>query len=127
MDIKKFFDNMGVKVNIDDISDGYHTFGSLYHQRLILFATLCNCNEFRKLAWKSKKHSNGEVPFGGGWFIVGINTPEGQYSYHYEMKDWDLFQCKELDCAPEWDGHTDKDVERLLSLNRLKGHENGTV
>ena len=96
------------------VSDGFHTFNSLYHQRLILFTTLVNA--FSHLAWKSHKHHDGEAPFGGGWFIVGINTPEGQYSYHYEDKDWDLFYCQELEKAPEWDGHTDKDVERLLSL-----------
>lgn len=51
-----------------------------YHQRLILFATLVNA--FSHLAWKSHKHHDGEFPFGGGWFIVGINTLEGQYTYH---------------------------------------------
>lgn len=35
---------------------------------------------------------------------------------HYEDKDWDLFKCKELDRAKPFDGHTDKDVDRLLSL-----------
>lgn len=35
---------------------------------------------------------------------------------HYEDKDWDLFKCKELDRAKPFDGHTDKDVGRLLSL-----------
>ena len=39
------------------------------------------------------------------------------YTYHYEDKDWDLFHCKEVATAPEWDGHTDKDVERVLSLS----------
>lgn len=100
------------------VSDGYHTFDSLYHQRLILFATLVNA--FPEKAWKSRKHSDGEVPFGGGWFIVGIATPAGQYTYHYEDKDWDLFQCPEVEKAPEWDGHTDKDVERLLSLTEVE-------
>ncbi len=43
--------------------------------------------------------------------------------------EWDLFNCKELDKAPEWDGHTDEDVKRLLSLpdvifNTLKEKEN---
>lgn len=73
-------------------------------------------NTFPTLAWKSHKHFNGEVPFGGGWFIVGIETPKGQYTYHYEEKDWDLFRCKEVPTAPQWDGHTDADVERLLAM-----------
>lgn len=110
-----------VPIDIGEVSDGFHTFNSLYHQRLILFATLCNT--YQSLSWKSKRHSDGEIPFGGGSFIVGINTPKGPYTYHYKLKYWDLFKCKELDKAPEWDGHTDKDVERLLSL--LKGENNG--
>lgn len=115
MDIRSFLEASGLKdVDIGEISDGFHTFNSLYRQRLILFAALCNT--YSELAWKSKRHFDGEVPFGGGWFIVGINTPEGQYTYHYELKDWDLFKCQELECAPQWDGHTDADVERLLSL-----------
>ena len=99
---------------IGELSDGYHTFNSLYHQRLVLFSVIVNL--FREQSWKSMKHHDGEECFGGGWFIVGIDTPEGQYTYHYETKYWDMFNCKELDVAPEWDGHTDKDVERLLSL-----------
>ena len=102
------------KQDIGEFSDGFHTFNSLYHQRLILFAALVNT--FPSLAWKSRKHSDGEVPFGGGWFIVGVDTPKGPYTYHYEDKDWDLFHCREIETAPEWDGHTDKDVERVLSL-----------
>lgn len=103
--------------NIDDIgelSDGFHTFDSLYYQRAILFATIVNT--YKELAWKSKKHEDGQFCFGGGWFIVGIDTPNGFYTYHYEMEYWDLFDCKELPRAKHWDGHTDKDVTRLLSL-----------
>lgn len=28
----------------------------------------------------------------------------------------DLFECKEIPCGKPWDGHTSKDVRRLLSL-----------
>ena len=118
MELKQFCKENNIPLeklgDIGEVSDGFHTFNSLYHQRLILFATLANT--FPHLAWKSHKHSDGEDPFGGGWFIVGISTPKGQYTYHYEDKDWDIFHCQELEKAPEWDGHTDADVERLLSL-----------
>lgn len=97
-----------------ELSDGYHTFNDLYYQRCILFATLVNQN--KKTSWKSYKHEDGELCFGGGWFIVGIDTPQGSYTYHYENKYWDLFQCKELECGKYWDGHTSKDVDRLLSI-----------
>lgn len=103
------------------LSDGYHTFNDLYYQRCILFATIVKQNSDK--AWKSYKHEDGELCFGGGWFIVGIDTPEGCYTYHYENKYWDLFECQELECSKHWDGHTDKDVGRLLSLTKKELEE----
>lgn len=47
---------------------------------------------------------------------MGIDTPHGSYTYHYEGKDFDLFECEELPVAKHWDGHTDAHVTRLLSL-----------
>lgn len=99
--------------DVKKMSDGYHTFADLYEQRLILSAALAKNNPH---AWKSKRHEDGSVPFGGGWFIMGFDTDEGCYTYHYELKDWDLFQCRELDKGKPWDGHTSKDVRRLLSI-----------
>ena len=101
-----------------EISDGYHTFNQLYHQRAILFATIVNQNKDK--AWKSFKHSDGHYCFDedGEMFIVGIDTPEGSYTYHYHKKYWDYFNCKELECGKVWDGHTEEDVTRLLSLDR---------
>lgn len=111
--------------DIDDLSDGFHTFRQLYYQRMMLFATIVNQNKDR--AWKSLRHEDGELCFGGGWFIVGIDTPEGSYTYHYEVNYWSLFDCVELERSNHWDGHTEKDVTRLLSLSleqpeRKKGY-----
>ena len=100
---------------IGEMSDGYHTFNGLYYQRMVLFAALVKA--YKDKAWKSWKHEDGELCFGGGWFIVGIDTPRGSYTYHYEAKDFDLFDCEELPVAKHWDGHTEKDVTRLLSLD----------
>ena len=102
--------------DIGDLSDGYHTFNELYYQRMMLFAALVKQN--RGKAWKSLRHSDGELCFGGGWFIVGIDTPEGCYTYHYEDTYFDLFDCVELERGETWDGHTEKDVTRLLSLEQ---------
>ena len=99
---------------IDDLSDGFHTFRQLYYQRMMLFAVIVKQNKDK--AWKSLRHEDGELCFGGGWFIVGIDTPEGSYTYHYENKYFDLFDCEILDYGKHWDGHTEKDVTRLLSL-----------
>lgn len=102
--------------DIDDLSDGFHTFRQLYYQRMMLFAVIVKQNKDR--AWKSFRHEDGEYCFGGGWFIVGIDTPEGSYTYHYEneYEYWDMFDCVDLPRAKHWDGHTEKDVTRLLSL-----------
>ena len=99
---------------IGEISDGFHTFNSLYNQRMYLWAALVKA--YKDKAWKSKKHNDGKLCFGGGWFIVGITTPAGDYTYHYELEYWGLFDCKVLDKAPEFDGHTDKDVTRVMTL-----------
>lgn len=111
---KAICDAAGVD-EIGELSDGFHTFNSLYEQRMILFAALVKA--YKDKAWKSYRHEDGEYCFGGGWFIVGIDTPEGSYTYHYENKYWNLFECVDLPRAKHWDGHTEADAEtRLMSL-----------
>ena len=101
--------------DIGEVSDGFHTFNGLYEQRMILFAALVKA--YKDKAWKSYRHEDGEYCFGGGWFIVGIDTPEGSYTYHYENKYWNMFDCVDLPRAKHWDGHTEADAEtRLMSL-----------
>ncbi len=101
--------------DIGEVSDGFHTFNGLYEQRMILFAALVKA--YKNKAWKSYRHEDGEYCFGGGWFIVGIDTPKGSYTYHYEDKYWDMFDCVDLPRGKHWDGHTEKDAEtRLMSL-----------
>lgn len=99
---------------IGELSDGYHTFNGLYYQRMALFAALVNA--YNDKAWKSWRHEDGKPCFDGGWFIVGIDTPKGSYTYHYEDKYWNWFECEELPTAKHWDGHTEEDVTRLLTL-----------
>lgn len=95
-----------------ETSDGYHTFDELYYHRMILFSVICNQNKER--AFKSTLHHDGTMY--ENYFIVGLNTPEGQYTYHYHMDHWDKFDVLEMDYAPEWDGHKPNYVTRLLSL-----------
>ena len=99
-------------ISTKDISDEWHTFGDLYYHRMILTLALMRQNKDK--AWKSKQHHDGTM-FEGS-FICGIDTPEGQYSYHYDLEHWDLFNVKELEKAPEYDGHKPEDVTRLLSF-----------
>lgn len=102
-----------LNTEIDTISDGYHTFDELYFHRMILFSVICKQN--KEKSWKSKLHHDGTMF--KDYFIVGIDTPLGQYSYHYHMEYWDHFcEIAELEKAPKWDGHTPDQVHRLLSL-----------
>lgn len=95
-------------------SDGYHTFDELYHHRAVLFSVIVE--NFATRAWKSKLHADGTMY--EGMFIVGIETPDGQATYHYDVEPyWGMFRCKEVDRAPEWDGHTpDQAIERIGKL-----------
>ena len=67
-----------------EASDGYHTFNELYDFRREYNAALVNSGIWK--AHKSYRHHDGELCFGGGWFIVMIETPFGQISNHYENK-----------------------------------------
>ena len=94
------------------ISDGYHTFDELYYHRMALFSVICNT--YKDNAWKSWKHHDGTMY--DDYFIVGITTPKGDYTYHYHKDNWDMFKVKEIPSAPEWDGHTPSDIHRLFDL-----------
>jgi hypothetical protein len=102
------------KSGIGDLSDGYHTFNELYHHRAILFSVICNSMPDK--AWKSKLHDTGDMY--EGMFIVGIETPDGQATYHYDINPyWDMFKVKELEKAPTWDGHTPTDaINRIAQM-----------
>ena len=110
--------NIGFKA--EEISDSYHTFEELYNFRKMYNAVLFN--EWSKLnkydVHKSIKHFEGDLCFGGGWFIVSAKLPTGNISNHYKLEDWDLFKIPATDeCKHEFDGHNSEDVlERLKSL-----------
>jgi hypothetical protein len=122
----------------ENTSDGYHTFKELYEFRKAYNVALFNDwakQEMRNPKWanpnepsylpkynvhKSWKHNDGELCFGGGWFIVVAVLPTGQISNHYKAEDWDLFQIPETEKALfKFDGHTTDDViNRLINLNK---------
>lgn len=112
-------DGIHIMREIDgDTSDGYHTFNELYHHRAVLFSVIVKA--FSDKAWKSLRHHDGTMY--DGMFIVGIDTPEGQATYHYDIDPyWDMFECRELECAPEWDGHTPAQaIERIGGLEPVR-------
>lgn len=120
-----------------EYSDGYHSFNELYDFRKVLHALLFN--QWAKIdsvktfygkdkflegyiddtpkhnVHKSMKHHDGELCFGGGWFIVVAELPTGQITNHYKMEDWDLFKIPESPKALiPFDGHTSKDVLKRM-------------
>lgn len=124
----------GTDLDIDgeagNVSDGYHTFNELYRYRMLYNAALFN--EWAAMAkvagagkhdlkvHKSWRHSDGELAFGGGWFVVVAQLPTGQITNHYEAQHWELFKIPVLDKAAEWDGHTPEQV-----AERLEAYLNG--
>lgn len=117
-----------------ETSDGYHTFNELYHHRAVLFSKVVGFAGER--AWKSKLHADGTMF--DGYFIVGVETPEGQATYHYAIdRYWEMFDCKEVEHAPVWDGHTAQEAiarierwnlcaERTCSLESVEGWTGGS-
>lgn len=100
--------------NVEDISDGYHTFSELYDHRCLLwvnFLLLNKANAF--ITWRDGSGDKME-----GWFIAGLNTKYGQITYHLPSRYWQLLSgIKEKNTNFDYDGHTSKDiVNRLASL-----------
>lgn len=144
--INSLIQNLGEDKQL--VSDGFHTFSELYQIRLAYNVALFNewsktYNE-SVFAFKDKdiktlhpeiqlflknikskynvhkswRHYDGELCFGGGWFIVSAQLPTGQISNYYEAIHWDKFRIPETEKALfEFDGHTTQDViERLIKL-----------
>jgi len=109
------------------VSDTYHTIDELYNFRKVYNAALFNQwanlysieDHLKRPVYdvhKSWRHHDGELCFGGDWFIVVAVLPTGQISNHYHKNDWDLFKIPEVEKAKyEWDGHDSSTV-----LSRLK-------
>lgn len=109
-----------------NISDGFHTFDELYEYRMAYNAALFN--EFalqnKYDTHKSLRHADGELCFGGGWFVVVAELPTGQITNHYPLKDWDNFRIPEKEKANVWDGHDPQEgLKRILALGKEGGDE----
>ena len=88
-----------------------------YDHRAKLFSVIVKT--FADRAWKSRLHHDGSMY--DGMFIVGIDAPDGQATYHYDIDPyWLMFDCRELPRAPKWDGHTPAQaIERIAGLADL--------
>ena len=109
--IKELYDLWLIDGN--EISDTIHTFGELYRYRMIYNALFVNMVALsgKYEVYKTKRHNDGQECFGGGWFLVSVRLPTGPLDNHYEMKDWNLFHCPEVEKEPyPYDGHTPADA-----------------
>lgn len=97
--------------------DEHHTMSELYAYRAAYHAHAARLWAQMGIAVRSRRHHDGELCFGGGWFIVAANLhPHGWVTNHYAMDDWDLFAAvPEVERGPEWDGHTP-----AMALERLR-------
>lgn len=91
--------------SVDDISDGYHSFGDLYKHRTYLLAL---ATIHMPYAWKARVHEDGTMY--DGMFVVGFPTPTGMVTYHCDNEFWNDFKVPVIPHAPHFDGYSDKDV-----------------
>lgn len=97
----------GLNEFLGDEGDEHHTMEELYEYRMLY-------NAHAVQGWlaagvpvvKSWRHSDGELCFGGGWFIVVATLPTGQVANHYAAEHWALFDVPAVELPPEYDGHT---------------------
>lgn len=116
--IKVIYTDREEKISdIEQVSDGYHTFAELYEYR-----KLYNAAFFNELAKKGiyNVHKSKDMQLEKnvlvvvGLFIVMADLPTGQISNHYELKDWDLFKCTEKSFSDIWDGHSPQEAAKRL-------------
>ena len=94
-------------------SDGYHSFDELYDHRMSLTSALTQ----HVGGIKSKLHSDGDMF--KDYFIIVFQLNGNQCSYHYHMDNWDCFDhLREVERAPEWNGHTANDVAQYAKAYR---------
>ena len=91
--------------SVDDISDGYHSFGDLYKHRTYLLAL---ATIHMPYAWKARVHEDGTMY--DDMFVVGFPTPTGMVTYHCDNEFWNDFKVPVIPHAPHFDGYSDKDV-----------------
>ncbi len=91
-----------IKIKVDslnDISDGFHTIQELYDHRCLLWINLVNMQIDK--SYLIEEHFEG-------WFLLGLESDQGQISYHCPNKYLKLVnkKIKKLTDDSIYDGHT---------------------
>ena len=71
----------------------------------------------RSIAFKTWRNKEGDK--WEGWFLLGLNTSQGQISYHLPTEYWDIVTVPEIERNIDYDGHTAYDV--VIRLKTLAG------
>ena len=102
---------LGIDIPIPDgieeneVSDGFHTFGELYDHRIANFLavmSLAHAAGF-ECGW-SRKHSDGELCFGGGWVIAWVISRSGLKAVYHMEDSRPLPASLERDLGDPWNG-----------------------
>lgn len=104
---------------MQNMSDGYHTFAELYDHRIMLFLALMRmaADAGLECGW-SRKHDDGELCFGGGWVIGWVTLPNGK-QVRYHMEDTrPLPPMLEKDLGSSWNGK-EETLEALADLSSV--------
>lgn len=114
-------------IDIDQVSDGWHTFKELYDFRLAYTALALNSLYAKEIhgpsggnfsqIHKSWKHHDGEWCFGEEkkWFIVVAVLDGKPISNHYKAEHWGLFKIPEVEkSVVPYDGHDAYDVLKRI-------------
>lgn len=106
-----------ITIEVDDltkVSDGYHTIEELYEHRNLLFINfVLAVKDKYEVLWRSDDYTPG-------WFIVYVELPTGQISYHLPDNYHEYIKDFPEASDSYWDGHTSEDVQRRLHENTIK-------
>jgi hypothetical protein len=106
--------------NVGEISDGYHSFSELYEHRHALFGHLLH--QYKSCAFKTWRDDKKKKI--DGWFIAGVNTLQGQITYHIPGRLWGspLYNnITEIEFNEYYDQHESCDVLRRLHNIKIYG------
>ncbi len=85
-------------IDLNDVSDGNHTFSVLYEQRRTLLRLILNA--YKDLAWKSYFDINGIPIEADNKFLVGLDTPLGPVGFIINNNHYSDFNVSDITRAP---------------------------